>query len=74
MLDWTADPNAWIALATLTPEQLAALRPPKRKRPDEPESSEPESKPAGHTVAHQETKPEGALRRLTRRPRARQRG
>ena len=35
-----------IALATLTPEQLAALRPPKRKRPDEPEASEPESKPA----------------------------
>jgi hypothetical protein len=64
-----------LALATLTPEQLAALRPPKRKRPDEGGSSDAESKPAaGHAVAHQESKPAGALRRLTRRPRARQRG
>jgi hypothetical protein len=76
-----------IALATLTPEQLAALRPAKRERPDDPRSGEPESKPAAGAAggepeskpaagaaAHKPAKPAGALRRLTRRPRARQRG
>jgi len=63
-----------IGLATLTPEQLAALRPPELGRRTEPRASEPERKPAtGHAVAYQEGKPAGALRRLTRRPRARQR-
>jgi hypothetical protein len=64
-----------IALATLTPEQLTALGPPNRKRPGESSSGELEPKvAAGHAVAHQDAKAEGALRRLTRRPRTRQRG
>jgi hypothetical protein len=87
-----------IALATLTPEQLAALRPGKRERRTEPRakegqtrpasgvepassaepasSTEPASsaEPASGAAAHKPAKPEGALRRLTRRPRARQRG
>lgn len=63
-----------IALATLTPEQLAALRPQRRERPAEPRSSEPEPEPASGTAAHKGAKAESTLRRLTRRPRARQRG
>jgi hypothetical protein len=63
-----------IALATLTPAQLAALRPQRRARPPEPPSGEPNPRPApGRAVAHQESETDGALRRLTRRPRARQR-
>jgi hypothetical protein len=64
-----------IALATLSQEQLAALQPGKSDLSSEPRSGEPGSKPApGPAVAHQGSKPEGPLRRLTRRPRARQRG
>ena len=56
-----------IALATLTPEQLTALRPPKRRRPDEPRSAD-----ADHDgAAHADTEAKGLRRR---RPRARQRG
>jgi hypothetical protein len=57
-----------IALATLTPEQLAALRPSRQARADETRAT-PAMPPA-----HQEPERDGALRRLTRRPRARQRG
>ena len=63
-----------IALATLTPEQLAALRPPKRERPAEPPSGGGKPEPPSPSAAHKDSKPEGAFRRLTRRPRARQRG
>lgn len=57
-----------IALATLTSEQLAALWPRRR----ETEASEPDST-AVPTPAHSD-KGSSALRRLARRPRARQRG
>ena len=64
-----------IALATLTPEQLAALRPPGRERPDASRAEDDAAKPAtGSATAHQGSKPDGTLRRVTRRPRARQRG
>jgi hypothetical protein len=64
-----------IALATLTPEQLAALRPPGREHPGASRADDDAAKPAtGSATAHQGSKPDGTLRRLTRRPRARQRG
>ncbi len=64
-----------IALATLSPEQLAALRPPRSRRPSKPGGRESAQKPveAGAT-AHNQADDENTLRRLTRRPRARQRG
>jgi hypothetical protein len=63
-----------IALATLTHEQLAALRPPRREHPGA-RADDDAAKPAtGSATAHQASKPDGTLRRLTRRPRARQRG
>ena len=64
-----------IALATLTPEQLAALRPPRRERPGDPRTDDDAAEPVtGSAAAHRAAKPEGTLRRLTRRPRTRQRG
>jgi len=58
-----------IALATLTPQQLSALRPSGRgRRSDGPSSEATDEDPA----AHGERK-EGRLSRLSRRPRSRQR-
>ncbi|MET0957634.1 MAG: hypothetical protein ABWZ18_03905, partial [Solirubrobacterales bacterium] len=57
-----------IALATLTPVQLGALRPAPRARTTEPRRDEP------HQGDDQGAQEGGRLSRLTRRPRARQRG
>ncbi len=58
-----------VALATLTSEQLVSLRPSRRARPTDPRRPSPRSKePSSHTDD------DGRLSRLTRRPRARQRG
>lgn len=59
-----------VALATMTPEQLGALRPAPRSRPTEPRRPEP-PKPPEHKPAEASAK--GRLSRLAR-PRARQRG
>jgi hypothetical protein len=70
-----------IALATMTPDQLRALRPPRRDRPtdargpDPTESAPTESAPAAaasHAGSASDGK--GRLGRLGRRPRTRQRG
>ena len=64
-----------IALATMTPDQLRALRPPKRARPTEIRGPAEREKPAPatpHTTTSAEVK--GRLSRLGRRPRTRQRG
>ena len=65
-----------IALATMTPEQLRTLRPPKRERPTEPRRTDRRRPPtppgASHATAAGEDK--GRLSRLARRPRTRQRG
>ena len=58
-----------IALATLTPPQLGALRPRRRSRPDEPRSEEQDDEPAAHGDERQDR-----LSRLGRRPATRQRG
>jgi hypothetical protein len=63
-----------VALATMNPEQLRSLRPPRREREDEDEPREgskpkPVAAEAGHATAEAEAKS-----RLPRRPRARQRG
>jgi hypothetical protein len=64
-----------VALATLSPEQLAALRPPRRGGDSEARDEEEEDKAKpGPSSTHKEPGSEGAIRRLTRRPRARQRG
>jgi hypothetical protein len=57
-----------IALATLSPEQLAALRPPRSGG-----DTSDEARPAPSST-HKDAEAEGTFRRLTRRPRARQRG
>ena len=57
-----------IALATLTPQQLGALRPPRRSRSDEPRSGTQTDEPTAHGDERK-----GRLSRLGRRPRARQR-
>ena len=66
-----------IALATMNPDQLRALRPPRRQRPTEerggPNPAEhPAPAPASHASGGTEEK--GRLARLARRPRTRQRG
>ena len=65
-----------IALATMTPDQLRALRPPRRERPTEmrrPSQPETATTPGTkHTTSTGEDK--GRLSRLTRRPRIRERG
>ena len=67
-----------IALATMTPEQLRALRPPKRarttemRRPAPPKAAAAPPAPQQHTGSAGEAK--GRLSRLARRPRMRQRG
>jgi hypothetical protein len=74
-----------IALATMTSEQLAALRPPKRKRPASKEPGKPPAKgkpepeggsttPEGAAAKEPEPDEQPSKRRLSRRPRARQRG
>ena len=61
-----------IALATLTPAQLGALRPAPRARTTEQRRDEPAEEP--HQGDDQGAQEGGRLSRLTRRPRARQRG
>jgi hypothetical protein len=63
-----------VALATLSPEQLAALRPPRRGGDSEARDEEEDKGKPGPSSTHREPESEGAIRRLTRRPRARQRG
>lgn len=60
-----------IALATLTPEQLSWLRPTKRRRPTDARGGDSPGKDA---PSHAPAVEKGPLSRLTRRPRARQRG
>ena len=65
-----------IALATMTPDQLRALRPPRRDRPtDARNPSTTESAPAAASShASSASDEKGRLSRLGRRPRTRQRG
>lgn len=63
-----------IALATLTPEQLAALRPGRRRRPAVEQDDELGPKPTTAAGAHESVAGEEGARRLGRRPRTRQRG
>jgi hypothetical protein len=68
-----------IALATMTEDQLRALRPQRRERPAKPEPVEGEPGPSASNAvaadaAHASAEPEPAKSRLPRRPRARQRG
>ena len=62
-----------IALATMTPAQLRALRPPKRKRPTDMRGQNGPERPAPASPAHA-TEAAEAKGRLGRRPRTRQRG
>lgn len=68
-----------IALATMTEDQLRALRPSRRERkprpaPVEGEAGASKAKPATGDAAHAAVEAEPAKFRLPRRPRARQRG
>ena len=65
-----------IALATMTPEQLRSLRPPRRQRPTEMRGGGAATEHATAPVSHGGGAPEekGRLARLGRRPRTRQRG
>ena len=67
-----------VALATLSPEQLAALRPGGRQRraPDavqEPEGEDPGQQPTTRANSHESAADDETVRRLGHRPRTRQR-